>query len=417
MNNVAFIPARGGSKSIPYKNIKKIGGYPLIYWTILAACMCSEIDCVFLSTEDEIIKNAAEDLKNENSYIEEKLRVISRSEDSATDFASTEMAMLEFANNVFFDNIILIQATSPLLSAKDLSDGIRLFNTEGTDSVLSGVRQYRFLWEEDSTGIVNPNNYDIFHRPRRQDFEGYLMENGAFYITSRDALLKSKNRISGNIRMFVMDSVTATEIDEEDDWVIMEHLLNRRCDCTRGFVNTHNVITKNTINSLSISPDIISRLKKIKVVLSDCDGCLTDGGMYYSEKGDELKKFNTKDGQAFGLLKRYGYLTGVISGENLDLIQRRGKKLKLDYCYCGCNDKLSIALSICKENKLDISEVLYIGDDIIDVELLHQAGVSVCPRDANIAVKDIVDIRSHFCGGGGVVREIADMLITICKLQ
>ena len=130
-----------------------------------------------------------------------------------------------------------------------------------------------------------PQNYDVYNRPRRQEFTGYLVENGAFYITSREKLLSSKNRLSGKIRAYEMDESTYFEIDEPSDWIIIEkQLLNRE--------------KKNEQN-----------IPEIKMFLTDCDGCLTDGGMYYSENGDELKKFNTIDGMGFKLLHEKGIIT------------------------------------------------------------------------------------------------------------
>ena len=193
--NVAFIPVRGGSKSIPLKNIKNMCGKPLVYWTIKAACGCRYIDKVYVATDNERIREIVNKLKKEfDSEGFSRVEIIDRSEESASDTASTEFAMLEFADRYDFDNIVLIQATSPLLESNDLDRGFTLFNEEKTDSVLSVVRQKRFNWLQDENGLVHPSNYDVYKRPRRQDFNGYLVENGAFYITSRTCLLNSKNR-------------------------------------------------------------------------------------------------------------------------------------------------------------------------------------------------------------------------------
>ena len=278
--NVAFIPVRGGSKSIPLKNIKPIGGRPLVYWTIKAACQCKYIDIVYVATDSDKIREAVSFFQNGfESDTFKKVKVIDRSAESASDTASTEFAMLEFANNYEFDNIVLIQATSPLLKASDLDKGFETFMMKGTDSVLSVVRQKRFHWATDIQGNAYSTNYDVFHRPRRQEFEGYLVENGAFYITSKADLIKTKNRVSGNIKTVEMSEDTFFEIDEPSDWIIIEALMK-----------------KNGI----VAP---SEIPEIKMFLTDCDGCLTDGGMYYSEKGDELKKFNTRDGMGFALLR------------------------------------------------------------------------------------------------------------------
>lgn len=221
MSNVAFIPVRGGSKSIPLKNVKLLCGRPLVYWVTKAACGCKEIDTVYVSTDNEVIKKVVEE------FALAKVKVVSRSAATATDYASTESAMLEFAGEYEFDNIVLIQATSPLLTTNDLDRGFNAFKREGIDSVFSAVRQKHFIWEEGEGG-AKPINYDVFNRPRRQDFDGYLVENGAFYITSKANLLKSKNRVSGYIQAVEMCEESFYEIDEPSDWIIIEQLLKAR---------------------------------------------------------------------------------------------------------------------------------------------------------------------------------------------
>lgn len=152
-------------------------------------------------------------------------------------------------------------------------------------------------------------------------------------------------------------------------------------------------------------------LKDIKVFLTDCDGCLTDGGMYYSEKGDELKKFNTKDGMAFSLLRKAGFKIGVVTGEKADLNRRRFSKLKVDFYCPDCRDKLSAVSDICSQLGLSLDNVLYIGDDLNDLELLKAVGYSCCPANAQPEVKAAVDYIATRKGGEGVIREVADILM------
>ncbi|MBR3229512.1 MAG: acylneuraminate cytidylyltransferase family protein [Bacilli bacterium] len=220
---VAFIPVRSGSKSIPLKNIKNIAGRPLVYWTIDSAVECPYISKVYVATDGEEIKQAVENYDKDDKG---KIIVISRSPETATDTASTESAMLEFAENYNFENIVLIQATSPLLESKDLTEAIQEYDKY--DSMLSVVEQKRFYWNYNEDGSVSPTNYDFNNRPRRQEFNGNLVENGAFYICSRKNLLKSKCRISGKIGCHVMSEKTYYEIDELDDWTIIESLINSR---------------------------------------------------------------------------------------------------------------------------------------------------------------------------------------------
>ena len=385
--NVAFIPVRGGSKSIPLKNIRPLCGKPLVYWTVRAACSCKSIDKVYVATDSSEIKNAVEGFRNDSDLpFPEKIEVIGRSADSASDTASTESAMLEFAEAYEFDNIVLIQATSPLLTGGDLDRGFDIYSEDGTDSVLSVVRQKRFNWQIGADGFSRPANYDYLHRPRRQEFDGYLVENGAFYITSRERLLSSRCRISGNIRSVEMDEATFFEIDEPEDWVIIEALMKRRMAAR-------------------------SELPEIKMLLTDCDGCLTDGGMYYSENGDELKKFNTRDGMAFSLLREKGISVGIITGENRELNRRRAEKLRLDHIIQGCTDKLSVIRSLCEKTGISLANVAYIGDDINDLEAIKAVGLGCCPADAVDEVRAAADIVTRAAGGGGVVREIAGLLL------
>ena len=226
--NVAFIPVRGGSKSIPLKNIKNIHGRPLVYWTVAAACDCRAIDKVFVSTDSKEIKLCVEKFCSEDYERFSKVNVIDRSPDTATDTATTESAMIEFAKKHRFDNIALVQATSPMLTGADLDNGFNAFSTQGTDSVISVVPQKRFIWAIDNDGNAKAQNYDVLRRPRRQDFEEYYVENGAFYITSRKDLLASGSRLSGNIRISLMSEDTYFEIDEPSDWTVTEALMTKR---------------------------------------------------------------------------------------------------------------------------------------------------------------------------------------------
>lgn len=394
--NVAFIPVRGGSKSIPLKNIKEIHGKPLVYWTVAAAADCASIDKVFVATDSDKIRKTVEKFCAKEPERFKRVTVIDRSEESATDNASTESAMIEFAKAHRFDNIVLIQATSPLLTGADLDNGFSIFSSNGTDSVLSVVPQKRFIWEIDDNGNASAKNYDVYHRPRRQDFDEYYVENGAFYITSRKALLDTGSRLSGNIRVSLMSEDTYFEIDEPDDWTVTDAIMTKRDNALRP------VPEKKPNN----------RKTRYKMFLTDCDGVLTDGGMYYSEKGDELKKFNTRDGVAFRLLRENSIITGVITGEDVALNKRRCEKLKIDVLAPGCTDKAATISRLCATYKIDPKDVVYVGDDIADIDAIELVGLSCCPADANAKVKDACRIVTASKGGEGVIREIVDMILS-----
>jgi len=380
---VALIPARGGSKSIPLKNIKPIAGKPLIFWTIEAALACDIIDRVYLSTDSTDVRNVAEQITDK------RFEVIKRSSETASDIASTESVMLEFSKEYDFQNMILIQATSPLLMPDDLSRAIEIYERKKADSLLSLVEQKSFIWQECADDFVAPLNYDPIQRPIHQDFDGYLVEKGAFYITSKGALEKTKCRISGNMAYYKMPDETYFELDEPSDWIIIEQLLSNR---------------RKSIKSLE------HHLKKIKILITDVDGVMTDCGMYYSENGDELKKFNTRDGMAIQLLREHGIKTAIITKENTKIVKHRAKKLKFDEVFQGVEDKLAVLESLKNKYSFDYSEIAYIGDDVNDMSVLKRVGFSFCPNDAVDDVKKICTAIAKEKGGNGVVREFYELM-------
>ena len=379
---VAFVPARGGSKSIPLKNIKSLNGKPLIFWCLSSLQQTCLVDEIVVATDsDEIAKVVA-------GFNFSKASVYRRCAENAGDTASTESVILEYINNkkptantVF----MLVQATSPLTQAKHFNEALMQYQEQRYDSMLSCVRTRRFFWNADGT----PKSYDYRNRPRRQDFEGELMENGAFYINTVENILRDSNRLSGNIGLYEMPEYTAAEIDEPHDWTILESLMRKY-------------------------PPALSQKKQIKLFLSDVDGVLTDAGMYYTENGDELKKFNTQDGMGFMLLKNAGIKTGIITSENTKIVERRSQKLKVDYLCQGekHGGKLAAAQKICEKEGISLEEVAYIGDDVNCFELLSAVGLAACPANAVEQIKAIPGIvLLEKKGGDGAVREFIGMIL------
>mgnify|MGYP006092942939 CR=1 FL=1 len=217
MKIIALIPLRGGSKSIVDKNIKEIAGKPLCEWTLRAAVESKFIDQVFVSTDSNKIKKVVEGLNLD-------IKIIDRPDILATDEASTESVMLHFMDQVDFDCLVTIQATSPLLESHHLDSALEYFHSKDFDSLLSAVRTKRFFWHDDGRAI----NYSPHTRPRRQDFKGTLMENGAFYIT-KNAILKGMScRLGGRIGLYEMPIETALEIDEKSDWDSISEILKKK---------------------------------------------------------------------------------------------------------------------------------------------------------------------------------------------
>ena len=381
--NIAFIPVRGGSKGIPGKNIKLFSGMPLVYWTLSELQKTDLIHKIILATDCESIK------KTVNSFCLNKVEIFDRSEENSKDQSSTESVILEYLTKSNIDkenNFMLVQATSPLTTSENFSEAMHQYTSGKYDSILSCARIKRFFWSENGV----PENYDFNNRPRRQDFKGSLIENGAIYINKVENILKNHNRISGNIGVYEMPEYTSVEIDEDEDWIIAESLMRK-------------YVLKND----SLSP-------KIKLFVTDVDGVMTDAGMYYSENGDELKKFNTHDGMAFQILREKGIKTAIITSEETSIVKRRAKKLKVDYLFQGKkhNGKLEAVKKICVIEGIKLKNVVYIGDDINCFELLSSVGFPACPYDALDEIKSIPNIKIlNKKGGKGVLREYVNFLI------
>ena len=380
--NIAFIPARGGSKSIPKKNIKLLCGKPLIYWVTYALQNSNKIDKIVIATDSiEIVETVL-------NFNFDKVELYNRNELNATDTASTESVMLEYINQSNLNNndiFLLVQATSPFTRTEDFDNAIEKYLVKQSDSLLSCSLFKRFIWDQNGT----PINYNYLQRPRRQDFKGLFLENGAFYINKVSNIIKDQNRLSGNIEIFEMPEYTSLEIDEIDDWFHAEILMKKY------------IITNRNI-------------KKIKLFISDVDGTLTDAGMYYDQNGNELKKFNTHDGMGFSLLKKQGIKSCLITSENTKIVENRARKLKIDYLYQGLEfqSKLDIAKQICLLEKIDLSEVAYIGDDINCKPLLENVGIAACPKNAVSEIKDIPNIINLTKSGGhGAVRQFIDLIL------
>ena len=151
---------------------------------------------------------------------------------------------------------------------------------------------------------------------------------------------------------------------------------------------------------------------KIKLLLTDCDGVLTDGGVYYGENGEVLKKFNIRDGMGVERLRKLVNVeTGIITGEVSPSVKTRAEKLNITELHLGIKDKPAILKAILKRKNLQAYEVAYIGDDTNDVEIMKLVGLSACPADAMIFTKNIADYICENKGGEGAFRDFAELII------
>lgn len=379
MKKTAIIPLRKDSKGIPGKNKKKMLGRPLFSW-VLTEAIFSELDAIYIFTDDKEIVSFIE----KEYYWTSKVKALLRNAANATDTASTESAMLEFAEQIDydFDILCLLQATSAMTTATAINAVLDKIELEKYDSALTVVNTHRFTWNADGT----PQNYDVFNRPRRQDFEGLLIENGAAYASTKTAFVHSKNRVSAKTGLVQMPENTMVEIDSMTDWKIVEELL-------------------------------ISRLKKTKkhhridYLVLDVDGVFTNGQVFYSAEGELAKAFDMRDGMGLEILRQNQVEVVVMTSENSPLVAQRMKKLQIENTFLGVKDKYAFLQHFVKEKNTNFNALAYIGDDVNDLANICAVGWSFAPANATEIVKQNADYLLTKASAAGAIREACEWIM------
>ena len=379
MKKIAIIPLRAGSKGIPGKNKKKLLGRPLYQW-VLTEAIFSELDQIIVFTDDEEILNQIE---SEYKWTSKIIGMV-RSAESASDTASTEMAMLEVAEklNNEFEIICLLQATSQLTTKADINNCLLKVECEDFDSTLTVVETKRFIWSEEGKSL----NYDYRNRPRRQDFSGLLIENGAVYAATKETFIANKNRIGGKIATVEMTEDTLMEIDEPSDWVIIEKVLENR------------------LLKFKQTP------KPIKAVVFDVDGVFTEGSVAVTNDQELFKTFSVRDGMGFEILRQSGIIPIVMTSEDSSIVSTRMKKLKIEHLFMGVKDKYARLNNLLIQFEITKNQVAYIGDDINDLANMLSVGWSFAPANALPQIKLIADLCLNNPGGNLAIRETIDFI-------
>jgi N-acylneuraminate cytidylyltransferase len=378
-----IIPLRKDSKGIQEKNKKKMVGRPLFSW-VLTEAIFSDLDEVVVFTDDQEIITYVE----REYHWTSKVNAVIRNPENATDTASTESVLVEFSEKVNnnYDILCLLQATSPMTMAIDINATLDKIIVENFDAALTVVKTHRFTWNPDGT----PQNYDVYNRPRRQDFEGLLIENGAVYCTTQEAFLKTKNRVSGNIALVEMAEETLMEIDDSSDWDIVENLLIAR----QKRMKTN---------------------RRIEYLVLDVDGVFTDGGIYYNQDGELAKKFDMRDGMGLEILRQNNVEVVVLTSENSELVAQRMRKLQIQDTFLNIKDKFSFLKQFLGTKNSSFEAVAYIGDDVNDLANICSSGWSFTPANANHIIKTHADIVLTHNSADGAIREVCEWIMKYNK--
>lgn len=383
MKKIGIIPLRKGSKSIVGKNKRKMVGRPLFTW-VLKEAIFSNLDEIVVFTDDTNIITFVET----HYQWSPKVKALLRNDQNATDTASTESALLEFSEkiNQAFDVLCLLQATSPFTTSKTINQSLEAIQSNTYDATLTVVNTHRFTWNSNGT----PINYDVFNRPRRQDFEGLLIENGAVYCTTKQAFIKSKNRVSGNIKLIPMPEESLYEIDSETDWQIAETLLIARLKSQK-------------------------ETTKITHLVLDVDGVFTNGTITYTKEGEHTKTFDMRDGMGLEIIRELGVKVWVITSEASELVAQRMKKLKIENVFLNAKDKYALLHYLADIENIALGNIAYMGDDVNDLANMCSVGWSMAPQNATNMVKQHADMVLSRPSGNGAIREACDFILNYNK--
>lgn len=383
MKKIGIIPLRKGSKSIIGKNKRKMVGRPLFTW-VLKEAIFSNLDEIVVFTDDTNIITFVET----HYQWSPKVKALLRDDQNATDTASTESALLEFSEkiNQAFDVLCLLQATSPFTTSKTINQSLEAIQSNTYDATLTVVNTHRFTWNSNGT----PINYDVFNRPRRQDFEGLLIENGAVYCTTKQAFIKSENRVSGNIKLIPMPEESLYEIDSETDWQIAETLLIARLKSQK-------------------------ETTKITHLVLDVDGVFTNGTITYTKEGEHTKTFDMRDGMGLEIIRELGVKVWVITSEASELVAQRMKKLKIENVFLNAKDKYALLHYLADKENIALGNIAYMGDDVNDLANMCSVGWSMAPQNATNMVKQHADMVLSRPSGNGAIREACDFILNYNK--
>lgn len=379
---VAVIPARGGSKGVPRKNLQAVGGRSLIARAVLAAVRSDEIERVVVSTDDADIANEAASAGAD---------VVERPSGLAGDTATSESAITHVAASrpdlLPSDSItVFVQCTSPFIDPAALDAAVRRVRSGDADSVFSAVRSHGFLWTPTPDG-ARGINHEHRIRERRQDRPVEWLETGAFYVFRTAGFLQHRHRFFGRIEVQEIQARHAIEIDTPGDLELARQVSTTSDPLSGG-----------------------AEWAAVRALVTDFDGVHTDDRATITADGRESATVNRSDGMGVSLAKQAGLAVLVISKERVPIVHRRAEKLGVE-CIAPCDDKLTALREWARERDLSPGEIVYVGNDVNDRECLEWVGVPVVVQDAHPSVRGLGAFVTNAPGGGGAVREVVDRLI------
>nr|WP_274636338.1 acylneuraminate cytidylyltransferase [Microbacterium bovistercoris] len=375
----AIIPARGGSKGVPRKNVRPVGGVPLIARAVRAAAAASGIDLVVVSTDDDEIAAVAAGAG---------ARVIRRPAELSGDTASSETAVLHAMDELErsgarLEVVVFVQATSPFLPTDGIAAAVAGIRSGRWDCAFSAHESFAFVWRRTDDGDAAAVGHEASHRPRRQDREPHYVETGAFYAFGADGFRAARHRFFGRIGIVEVPERTAIEIDDEDQLAVASALA--------GLLDAPEPITA-------------------RAVVTDFDGVHTDDTVQVDQDGREQVRVSREDGMGVALLRTAGIPLLILSTETNPVVRARAAKLRVPVIH-GSADKAAALRAWAADAGIPLAEIAYLGNDVNDLGAMALVGWPVAVADAHPQVRARARVVLTRRGGHGAVRELVTRVL------
>ena len=377
---VAVIPARGGSKGVPGKNLARVGGIALVARAVAAARGSAVVDEVVVSTDAPDVAEAA---------AAAGATVVRRPEELSGDTASSESAVLH-ALDVLRDRdgsdpaiVLLVQCTSPFIAEETVAEVVARVRDGSADSAFTAVRVHEFLWRVGQDGSADGVNHDKAVRPRRQDREPEFRETGAVYAMRAEGLRAGGHRFFGRVALVEVPRADALEVDTPEELALARRVAEGRAK----------------VVSLPVD-----------ALVTDFDGVHTDDRAIVLQDGTEAVVVSRSDGAGVALLRAAGVPMMILSVELNPVVAARARKLGVEVAH-GVADKAARLRQWMAENTLDPARVAYVGNDLRDLPCMAIVGWPVAVADARPEVRAVARVVLENGGGAGAVREVADLIL------
>lgn len=376
---LAIIPARGGSKGVPRKNLERVGGIPLVARAIRAAQRSGAVSRVAVSTDDDEIAAVAEEWGAE---------VVRRPADIAGDTATSEAAILHAldalgARGPVPETIAFLQATSPFIPHEALATAIRRVASGGADSAFSARASFEFSWAS-RDGRAEAVGHGAAHRPRRQDREPLFVETGAFYVFRADGFRAHAHRFFGRTELVEVPAETAIEIDAPGEL--------------------------RTARALAPLLEADDEAIDVDAVVTDFDGVHTDDTATVDEDGFEAVRVSRSDGMGVRLLREAGVPVLILSTEENPVVTARARKLGVEVVQAS-RDKRAALVAWAAAAGIPLSRIAYVGNDVNDLGALEAVGWPVVVPGAHPLATAAARVVLARPGGAGAVREVAERVL------